>query len=123
VVISQVSAGRRNSLTFEVDGSGSSLSWCSEQNEELWFGHRDRPNELLVRDPALMHGPLRGSLPGGHTEGFQDASKELYRAVYGAVAAGKPSEGYPTFRDGHRVNVLADAVLRSSREHRWVEVN
>jgi predicted dehydrogenase len=121
-VISQVSAGRRNHLAFEVDGSRGSLAWSSERNEELWLGHRERANELLWRDPALMRGDVRGSVPAGHHEGFQDTFKDLYRAVYGAIAAGGPADSYPTFRDGHRANVLGDAIMASSRDERWVEV-
>jgi predicted dehydrogenase len=122
VVISQVSGGRRNHVAFEVDGSDGAIAWNSERNEELWLGHRGRPNETLWRDPSLNTGPVRGSVPAGHAEGFQDTFKELYRAVYRAVAAGEPGEDYPTFHDGHWQNVLADAVLRSNRERRWVEV-
>jgi predicted dehydrogenase len=122
VVVSQVSAGRRNALTFEVDGAEGAVAWSSERNEELWFGHRDRPNETLWRDPAMDEGPVRGTVPAGHPEGFQDTFKDLYRAVYRAVAAGQPGDGYPTFRDGHWANVLADAVLRSHNERAWVEV-
>jgi predicted dehydrogenase len=123
VVISQVSAGRRNHVAFEVDGSAGAIGWNSERNEELWLGHRGRPNELLWRDQALMVGPVRGSVPAGHHEGFQDTFKELYRAVYRAVAAGEPGDDYPTFRDGHWENVLGDAVARSQREQAWVEVS
>jgi predicted dehydrogenase len=125
-VISQVSAGRRNSLRFEVDGSRGSLYWDAERHEELWLGHRGRPNETLMRDPALLHpdAASRTSLPAGHAEGFADTFKELYRAVYAAVAAGRmPDEpAFPTFVDGHRANVLGDAVAASARERGWVEV-
>jgi predicted dehydrogenase len=125
-VISQVSAGRRNSLRFEVDGSRGSLAWDAERHEELWLGHRGRPNETLLRDPALLQpaAAVRTSLPAGHAEGFADTFKELYRAVYTVVAAGAmPGEpDFPTFADGHRENVLAEAVARSARERRWVEV-
>jgi predicted dehydrogenase len=123
VVISQVSAGRRNHVAFEVDGSEGSIAWSSERNEELWLGHRGRPNELLWRDQSLMKGPVRGSVPPGHHEGFQDTFKELYRAVYRAVASGSPGDDYPTFRDGHWENVLGDAVARSNAERAWVEVS
>ncbi len=122
VVVSQVSAGRRNRLRLEVDGSAGALAWDSERNEELWLGHRDRPNETLWRDPVLDRGPVRGTVPAGHAEGFQDTFKELYRAVYRAVAAGEPGDDYPTFRDGHVENVLGEAVLESHRTKRWVEV-
>ena len=126
LVVSQVSAGRKNSLRFELDGSLGALAWDSERNEELWLGHRGRPNETMLRDPALMapEAAPRTSLPGGHAEGFAETFKELYRAVYGAVAAGGPPEkpDYPTFFDGHWENVLGDAVVLSNRERRWVEV-
>src|ERR671935_812305 len=125
-VVSQVSAGRKNSLRFEVDGSLGALAWDSERPEELWLGHRSRPNEVLMRSPALLEreAATRTTLPAGHAEGFADTFKELYRAVYKAVAAGgMPDEpDFPTFADGHRENLLAEAVLRSARERRWVEL-
>jgi predicted dehydrogenase len=126
-VVSQVSAGRKNALRFEVDGSEGALAWDSERNEELWLGHRDRPNEVLLRNPVLLDERARAttSLPVGHTEGFAETFKELYRAVYAAVATGEmPDEPeFPTFRDGHVENVLGDAIAQSSGERRWVEVN
>ena len=126
VVVSQVSAGRRNSLRFEVDGSRGALAWDSERHEELWLGHRGKPNELLLRDPALFapEARARTGLPAGHAEGFAETFKELYRAVYSAVAAGGPpaQPDYPTFADGHWENVLGEAVALSNRERRWVEV-
>ena len=125
-VVSQVSAGRRNSLRFEVDGSESSLAWDSERAEELWLGRRGAPNELLQRDPSLLHpvAAARTALPAGHAEGFADTFRELYRAVYAAVAAGGPpaEPDYPTFADGHLETVIAEAIARSHREQRWVEV-
>jgi len=125
-VISQVSAGRRNSLRLEVDGSAGSIFWDAERHEELWLGHRDRPNETLTRDPSLLErdAAQRTSLPAGHPEGFADTFKELYRSVYAAVAAETmPDEpDFPSFVDGHRANVLGDAVAASARDRTWIEV-
>ena len=124
VTISQVSAGRKNHLSFELDGSEGALAWSSERHEELWLGHRDRPNEILLRDPALMQRPLLGDYPGGHAEGFTDTFKQLYSAVYAAVEDGRvPAEpDFPTFVDGHEEIVLGEAIARSAAEERWVEV-
>jgi predicted dehydrogenase len=126
MVVSQVSAGRKNSLRFEVDGSLGALAWDSERPEELWLGNRGRPNDVLLRGAALLEpeAARRTRLPAGHAEGFADTFLELYRAVYTAVAeGGMPDEpDFPTFADGHRENVLADAVLRSALERQWVEV-
>jgi predicted dehydrogenase len=127
VAVSQVSAGRKNSLSFEVDGADGALAWNAELPEQLWLGHRGRPNELLTRDPSLMHpaAAATAALPAGHVEGFADTFKELYRAVYRAVAAGGPPErpDYPTFADGHDEALIADAIACSAREGRWVEVD
>jgi predicted dehydrogenase len=126
VVVSQVSAGRKNSLTIEVDGSDAALAWNSERHEELWLGHRERPNEVLLRNPALLEptAAARTELPAGHAEGFADTFKELYRAVYAAVADGGMPDvaDFPSFADGHRENVIAEAIDRSAREERWLEV-
>ncbi len=126
VAISQVSAGRKNSLQWEIDGSTAAAAWDSERPDELWLGNRERPNEVLLRNPALMNpaGVAAASLPGGHVEGFADTFKALYRAVYADVAAGGPAERpiYPTFADGHDEMLVNDAIATSAREGRWVEV-
>jgi predicted dehydrogenase len=126
LVVSQVSSGRKNSLRFELDGAAGAIAWDSERNEELWLGHRDRPNETLLRNAALMRpaAAARTHLPVAHAEGFADTFRELYRAVYADVARGGPADepDYPTFQDGHVENVLGDAVALSNSESRWVEV-
>jgi predicted dehydrogenase len=125
-VVSQVSAGRKNSLRLEVDGSEGALAWDGERHEELWLGHRDRPNEMLLRNPALLQesAQVRTSLPAGHAEGFAATFRELYRAVYSAVAEGgmPAAPDFPTFADGHRSNVLGDAIAASNERREWVEV-
>jgi predicted dehydrogenase len=126
VTVSQLSAGRKNSLAYEVDGSQAAVAWDSEQPEQLWIGHRDRPNELLLRNPALMNeaGVAAARLPGGHVEGFADTFAALYTAVYDDVLAGHPSPRprYATFADGHEEMLLGDAVLESARTGRWTDV-
>ena len=125
LAVSQVSPGRKNSLIFEIDGSTSAAAWNSERPDELWIGHRGRPNEILLRDPAILNeqGRRATRLPGGHAEGFADTFKALYATVYGAVGSGARGDGYPTFADGHDEMLVCEAVARSSREQRWVEVD
>ena len=126
VAISQLSPGRKNSLQYEVDGSSAAAFWDSEQPDQMWIGHRDRPNEILIRNPALM-GPAAqaaAALPAGHVEGFADTFRALFRAIYADVGAGGPSErpGYPTFADGHDEMLVNDAVAASARDGRWTDV-
>jgi predicted dehydrogenase len=125
LTISQISAGRKNTLEFEIDGSTSAAAWNSEHPDDLWIGHRGRPNELLPRDPALLNveGRAVAGLPAGHNEGFADTFKALYRAVYRAVAGDGPAEpDYPTFADGHESMLVCDAVARSARQGTWASV-
>ena len=117
LVISQVSAGRKNSLRFELDGSRGALAWDSERQEELWLGHRDRPNEVLTRNPALLspQAQLRTHLPAAHAEGFADTFRELYRAVYAAVAAGGPPASRTTRRSRTGTGRTCSATRSRSR--------
>ncbi|TWU48694.1 1,5-anhydro-D-fructose reductase [Rubripirellula tenax] len=122
--VSQVTAGRKNCLRYEIAGSKQALSWNSEQPNSLWIGHRDRPGEQLVRDPAMMH-PSAGGIanyPGGHCEGFPDTFKQLFKSFYGYIDAGDLSapRPFPTFADGHREVLLCEAILDSHRQQTWV---
>jgi predicted dehydrogenase len=126
VAVSQISAGRKNSLQWEIDGSTGSAAWDSESPDHLWLGHREQPNQLLMRDPALMGdaGRAAAALPGGHVEGFGDTFGALFRAIYTDVAAGGPSANppYATFADGHDEVLIGDAIAESARLGRWVDV-
>ena len=126
VAISQLSPGRKNSLQYEVDGSAAATFWDSEQPDQMWIGHRERANEILIRNPALMGpaGQAAAALPGGHVEGFADTFRALFRAIYADVGAGAPSErpSYPTFADGHDEMLVNDAVAASARDGRWTDV-
>jgi predicted dehydrogenase len=123
---SQVTAGRKNCLRYEISGAKCALAWNSQNPNELWIGHRDRPNESLLRDPALVAqgvGPYV-SFPGGHNEGFPDSFKQCFRAFYDYIEAGDPSAAptFPTFADGHREIILCEAIAKSHREERWIEL-
>lgn len=126
LTVSQVSAGRKNRLYFEIDGSKSSVAFESERPNELWIGHRDRPNELLLKDPSLLSEEARkiASYPGGHNEGFPDTFKQLTAKVYAYMRAGNfdAAPDFPTFADGHYELVLCEAIEKSAREGNWVKI-
>jgi predicted dehydrogenase len=124
--VSQVAPGRKNRLTWELNGSDGSLAWSSEDPEFLWVGHRDRPNELIPKDAALMSasGAAATGYPAGHIEGYADTFRALFAAVYADVAAGGPSPepAYPTFADGHDVALVCEAVTESAASAAWTPV-
>ena len=47
--VSQLSAGRKNQ---RVRGRrlGGAAAWDQENPDQLWLGHRDQPNEILLRN-------------------------------------------------------------------------
>ena len=127
VAISQLAPGRKNSLEYEIDGSSAAVAWDSEQPDQLWIGHRETANEILIRNPALMGaaGQAAAFLPGGHVEGFADTFRALFNAVYADIGAGGPADRpvYPTFADGHDEMLVGDAVAASARSRRWTAVD
>lgn len=125
LTVSQVTAGRKNCLRFEIAGARKALAWNSESPNALWLGHRDRANEQLVRDPALLttSGDTSTSYPGGHNEGYADSFKHAFDAFYKQLTTNPPSTPrQATFADGHREIILCEAVLKSHQERRWVEI-
>jgi len=120
---SQVSAGRKNGLSMEIYGTKSSVAWRQERPDELWAGHRDEGNQIYIKDPSLLKPAARSyaDLPGGHSEGYDDTFKQVFRRFYAAIGAGGATE-YPQFVDGLRQLTILDAELKSHRTQGWVEV-
>jgi predicted dehydrogenase len=122
--VSQVSAGCKNRLSLEIYGTRASVRWNQERPDELWIGHRDRRNEILMKDPALLDpraAPF-ADVPGGHAEGYGDTFKQLFRRFYQSIGdAGAPAD-YPRFEDGLRQMWLLDAALASHQRRGWVDV-
>lgn len=123
--VSQVSAGHKNCFDFEINGSRMSIAWHQEEPNRLWLGYRDKSNEELVKDPALLSPESRAfaHYPGGHPEGYPDAFKNLFIHFYQALRDGKSINeevDFATFEDGYQENRIVDAVLQSHREKRWI---
>ena len=125
--VSQVSAGRKNQVTFEIDGSKCAIAWDQERPNEMWVGHREKPNETVIKDPSLLRGVAReyAHYPGGHPEGYPIGPKNLFRNVYRAIANGGQMPADPdwsTFVDGHKEMAICDAILASNKSQSWTEV-
>jgi predicted dehydrogenase len=119
---SQVSAGRKNRLGIEICGTRASAAWSQERPDELWIGQRDSANQFMIKDPSLLKPGARGfaDLPGGHSEGYDDTFKQVFRRFYASIAGGAPE--YPQFADGLRQLKILDSVLDSNRTRGWVDV-
>ncbi len=127
VTASQISHGRENDLSIEVDGTRASLEW-----------HQEEPNKLLVRKNGEPHrvytragGPYLGAaaagasrLPAGHPEAFFEAFANVYAAFYDAVvkrAGGEKVEAvnttYPNVYDGVEGMLFITQVVKSSQQN------
>jgi predicted dehydrogenase len=121
---SQVSAGRKNRLSLEIYGSQSSAAWDQERPDELWLGNRNTNNQVLIKDPSLMKDAARSyaDLPGGHSEGYDDTFKQVFRRFYRSIEDPAANAEYPQFADGLRQLLLIDAERASHHHRAWVDV-
>jgi predicted dehydrogenase len=124
VTASQVSAGRKNGFNIEIYGTRSSVAWKQERPDELWVGHRDTSNEIFIKDPSLLKPGARSyaDLPGGHSEGYDDTFKQIFRRFYASIVSRDATPEYPQFVDGLRQLTILDAVLQSHRTRSWIDV-
>ncbi len=124
--VSQVTAGRKNCLRYEIAAEKNALAWNSEQPNEIWIGNRRAPNQVLLKDPGLLTEASRNyvTYPGGHNEGYPDSFKQCFTAFYTAIRKNtfKSNPEFPTFAEGHKEIVLCEAILASHRKGGWVEV-
>jgi predicted dehydrogenase len=122
IVVSQVAAGRKNRLWFELDGSAGSAVFDQENPESFWWG-TEAGSRQVVRDPQSGSPEQRrlSYLPAGHPQGYADCFAAFVADTYAAIDGDK-RDGLPTFSDGVRAARIVDAVVRSSDTSTWTEV-
>ncbi len=121
--VSQVSAGCKNRFQVEIFGTKMGVQWNQERPDELWMGHRNQANQLILKDPSILYPEAAtfADLPGGHSEGYDDTHKQVYRRFYRRVADPSAAIDYPTFADGLRGMELLEKVLESVGRKGWVD--
>jgi predicted dehydrogenase len=121
-IVSQISAGRKNRLWLEFDGAEEALRFSQEDAETLWVGRREAAT-LIRRDPEHLSPPAArlATIPPGHPQGYADCFDLFVDDVYAAIR-GEARDGVPMFGDGLRAAQIIEAVIASSREQRWVDV-
>lgn len=122
--VSQMSAGRKNRFFIEIFGTKAGLSWDQEQPDTLWIGHRNEPNQIIIKDASLFYPEAAkfADLPGGHSEGYDDSHKQVFKNFYARIADPSIAVDYPTFEDGLHGMILLAKVAESSQKKAWVEV-
>ncbi|HEY9254970.1 MAG TPA: Gfo/Idh/MocA family oxidoreductase [Stenotrophomonas sp.] len=123
LTVSQVSAGRRNRLWFEIDGAHASVAFDQEDSERLWIGRPDQREEVFVRGPGAGSAEQRrlAIFPAGHAQGYGNCFEAFVADTYRAIASERP-EGLPTFDDGLRSALIVDRVITSARSRAWTPI-
>jgi predicted dehydrogenase len=122
MLVSQVAAGRKNRLWFELDGSAGSAVFDQENPESFWTGTAEG-SQVFVRasDSGSAEQRRLSYLPAGHAQGYGDCFAAFVADTYAAISGERPG-GLPTFADGLRSARIVDAVMRSAASSTWTKV-
>ncbi|MBM80796.1 MAG: oxidoreductase [Planctomycetaceae bacterium] len=127
VTASQISHGRENDLSIEIDGTKASLFWRQEEPNVMIVRRNGEPHAIYTRDPnaPFMNESGAGAcrLPSGHPEAFFEAFANVYRAAYDdmvRVADGetidKVNTVYPNVNDGTEGMYFIEQCVASSND-------
>ena len=131
VTASQISHGRENDLSIEIDGTKGALSWRQEEPNVMVVRQNGQPHKLYTRDPnaSFMNasGKAACRLPSGHPEAFFEAFANIYVAAYDAMidaSQNKPIERintlYPNVNDGvEGMHFIEQCVASSAQNGAW----
>jgi len=123
-VISTMFSGKKNQTTLLVSGSKMSAEWDNEKLEQLLLGCRDEINRLMLKNPKLCHEKSASviSYPAGHMEGFPDAFKQNFIAIYEAIRGETPPKPFATFEDGLHQMIICDKLYESAQTGKWIKL-
>ena len=134
VTASQISHGRENDLSIEIDGTKGALSWRQEEPNVMIVRQNGQPHKLYTRDPnaSFMNASGRSAcrLPSGHPEAFFEAFANIYVAAFDAMVDVSQSKAiervntlYPNVNDGVEGMVFIEqCVASSSQNGAWVSM-
>ena len=124
--VSELAAGHGCYFNFEINGSKASFKWNQEENDRLWKGQRGGENHLIIRDPNTISPEVKPytSLAMGHPEGWNDAFKGNIYSFYKYIEEGCKDEPiFSTLEQAAYIVRLTEAIVRSSKEKKWISVN
>ena len=119
---SQVTHGRQNDLSLEIDGTKAALAWRQEEPNQMFVRSLGQPVQVYERDPNSSYCSTDAAaacrLPGGHPEAFFEAFANVYRNAFEEMRlrnSGSQSASviYPTMQHGHDGVRFMDRCLAS----------
>ena len=122
IITSRVASGRKNHLSFEINGSKGSLYFNWGNSSEIqYYSTEDPETESGFKIIRVGHKHALGEylLPEGLHIGYYDSiAIEIYKLIMGIIE-NKPIQ--PNFYDGWKVCEIVDAILESSNKSKWVD--
>jgi predicted dehydrogenase len=116
--------GRKNALSFEINGSAGSLAFDLEDLNRLrFFSNRDPSGrqgfrDILVTEPG--HPYMDKWWPAGHIIGWEHSFTHTIADFVEAVVRRKRIQ--PDFADALKTQSVLDAIARSARKRNWVQL-
>ncbi|CAQ84804.1 MULTISPECIES: Gfo/Idh/MocA family protein [Photorhabdus] len=121
---SRVACGRKMGLSYIITGTKGTLSFTQERMAELKLYRHDEPanrqgfKTILIGPEHPDYAPFCHGT--GHGIGFNDQKTVEIRDLINGIASNK--EMWPDFTEGWKVSRILDAIARSYKEQRWVNV-
>lgn len=135
VTASQISHGRENDVTIEIDGTKGALQWRQEDPNVMTFRQNGEPHKLYTRDPNApfmnASGQAACRLPSGHPEAFFEAFANIYASAFDAIVAKASGESvertntvYPNVHDGvEGMLFIQQSVASSQQDGNWLPMS
>ncbi|WP_437230240.1 Gfo/Idh/MocA family protein [Planctomicrobium sp. SH661] len=133
VTASQISHGRENDLSIEIDGTKAAISWRQEEPNHMYVRRNGAPWQVYTRNSAGVS-PLAAAssrLPPGHPEAFFEAFANVYRFAYDDMIKRANGESfemrdtiYPNIYDGvDGMNFIQQCVASSRENGSWLPMS
>ncbi len=132
VTASQITHGRENDVSIEIDGTEGAISWRQEDPNQMILRQNGQPHKIYTRDPnhPIANDSQKNAcrLPSGHPEAFFEAFANVYTAAFDAMIARAGGEAfemtntvYPNVHDGAEgMHFIEQCVASSAQDGAWL---
>lgn len=120
----RISTGRKNYLTYEIQGTKGSVFYNMERMGEVlvYFqsdNEADRGFRTVLLNPE-MKGYMAFQPAGGIAIAYNDMKTLEVHELFSAITKGTPY--HSNFEFGYKIDRTVAAVIESSKKHEWIDV-
>lgn len=128
VVLSEAAPGHKVEVYLEIIGTKQCISWNLQKINEMWIGRMNEPNGVIYKGFNLLHPEAQAvcAPPVWGQDGFSESFRQLYASAFQSFREKRYLEGtrpdFADFFDGHYMELVLRALVRSSRTNTWETV-